>query len=164
MPYCFRAPCIAPGVGSGSPEVFVSRPLLRHRSGAGFRRRTVKSAEESRTMKALTMCRSPRGGLNLYLALFAVAVGVAAIANSALGAPTKKVYEATITPTATAAPPAFIAAGATATYLLTLTNDRTSQQGLGSANFVAPSGFSAVGATLSSAPAGKNWTANAVGG
>jgi len=87
-------------------------------------------------------------------AVGALALLLVAVVGSAQAAATKKIYDATVNVTGGAV------TDTTATLKLTLKNDATSNQTLGSANFTAPSGV-----TLGTvgAPSSTAWTATAVG-
>jgi hypothetical protein len=83
------------------------------------------------------------------LPLAALVVG---LVGTAQAAPSTKKYQVTIAP-------ATAAAGSTANYTLTLTNDSTSSQNLGSANVSVATGFTVNSVGTPTAPGGKSWSA-----
>lgn len=83
------------------------------------------------------------------LALAALVVG---LVGAAQAAPSTKKYQVTIDPVTAAA-------GSTANYTLTLRNDTTSSQQLGSANVSVPAGFAVNSVGTPTASGGKSWSA-----
>jgi hypothetical protein len=83
------------------------------------------------------------------LALAALVVG---LVGAAQAAPSTKKYQVTIDPVTAAA-------GSTANYTLTLRNDTTSSQQLGSANVSVPTGFAVNSVGTPTASGGKSWSA-----
>lgn len=83
------------------------------------------------------------------LALAALVVG---LVGAAQAAPSTKKYQVTIDPVTAAA-------GSTANHTLTLRNDTTSSQQLGSANVSVPAGFAVNSVGTPTASGGKSWSA-----
>lgn len=83
------------------------------------------------------------------LALAALVVG---LVGAAQAAPSTKKYQVTIDPVTAAA-------GSTANHTLTLRNDTTSSQQLGSANVSVPTGFAVNSVGTPTASGGKSWSA-----
>jgi hypothetical protein len=88
----------------------------------------------------------------------ALGLAVVGIVASAQAGTSTKVFEAEVHVTTAAAPDPN-------TFTLTLTNDKSSQQALGSANFTAPGGIAVPASTQKiTLPSGRHWTVASDGG